>query len=238
MCSSEENQVCRLLLKSRITASPRLHINHALDADTSGYSSWLQAASVSTGTTGVEQLRCRSNKAALRQRKISTSNTCNLDWPSAEPDRLSTSQPQTKTMGVFKQLTGANYFHGVPLINSPGPMPYGEQALKFLCSAFPACVTLPVLFGLCHPHSYLSLFHWELPDHWPEPNSPFLQNSSICKPGNSVGQSCSQSLGHYWSKLILLKCHAFRRNSHMSIKSIIGFCVQCQTTEHFLIAIK
>lgn len=135
------------------------------------------------------------------------------------------------------QTAESSHFHGVPLINPPGPMPYGEQALKFPCSALPACVTLSVLFGLWYPRSYLSVFHWELPDHWPEPNSPFLQNSSICKPGNSAGQSCSQSLGHYWSKLILLKCHTFRRNSHLSIKLMVGFCIQCQTTEHFLIAI-
>lgn len=60
-------------------------------------------------------------------------------------------------------------------------------------------------------------FHRESLDHWPETNSPFLQNFRICKPGNSAGQSCSHSLGHYWPKLILLKCHTF--------------CVQCQSTE-------
>jgi len=235
--SSKANQVCRPVLNSRITASARLPINQALDAATSGCSSWLQAALVPTGTTGLEQLRCRSNKAALRQCRISTSSTCNLDWPSAEPDRLSPSQPRTRTMGVFKQLSRAHYFHGVPLINSPGPRPYGEQALKFLCSVLPACVTLSLLVGLCHPRSHLSLCHWELPDHWAQPNSPFLQNSSICKPGNSAGQSCSQSLGHYHSKLIPLKSHISRRNSHTSIKPLTGFCVQRQPAEHFLTAI-
>lgn len=42
------------------------------------------------------------------------------------------------------QTAEPSHFHGVPLVNPP----YGEQALKFPCSALPACVTLSVLFGL------------------------------------------------------------------------------------------
>lgn len=195
------------------------------------------AASAPTETAGLEQLRHRSNKAALRQRRISTSNTCNLDWPSVDPDRPSTSQLHTQTMGVLKQLSRASDFYGVPLINSPEPMPDGEQALKCLCFCIPCmCHAIRISWVLCPPYGHLSLFHWKLPDHWPEPNSPFLQNSSICKFGNLAGQGCSQSPSHYWSKLMLLKCHTFRRHSHVSIKSVIGFCVQSHSRKHFLIA--
>lgn len=133
-----------------------MHINHALHADTSGYSSWLQAASVPTGTAGLKQHRCRSNNATLRQCRISTRNTCNLDWPSAKPDRFSTSQPQTTTMGVYKQLSWANFSHGVPLINSPGPVPYGEQAQNF--SALHSQQASPYLYYMgCAIHTATSL---------------------------------------------------------------------------------
>lgn len=43
--------------------------------------------------------------------------------------------------------------------------------------------------------------------------------------------------GHYWSKLILRKDHTFQITAHMSIQWMIGFCIDCQSTEHFLIAI-
>lgn len=118
------------------------------------------------------------------QHRIPISNIGNLDWSSAQTDRLSTSQPQTKTR-VVKTAEQSEYFHGVPLTNSPGPVPYGEQALTFLCSAFPACVVLVVLFGLCHPAAATTDSFTR--SYW---------NSSNCKPGNSAGQSCSHSLGN------------------------------------------
>lgn len=67
-------------------------------------------------------------------------------------------------------------------------------------------------------------------------NSSSLQDLGTYKPRDSGVQSAIK----HWPLLIKTnsrKDHAFQITAHMSIQWMIGFCIDCQSTEHFLIAI-
>lgn len=208
-------------LRSRITAVPRRQVNHTLGTDTS-------ICRVPRGTAGLEHLTWKSNRVALRH--------LTLTWIGQGQG-----QPYLVLHNLKPNCRGAQMVEW-DLLFPRGTTSrlswiytdlYGEQALKFLCSAFPTCHALYMTW-VVHTHNSLSLFHWELPD-WRNSLSP--QNSSVCQHGNSGVQSCSQAVDIMDQKKTQLKCHTFQRTARISTKWTVGFCTHCQSTGHFLIAI-
>lgn len=129
-------------LRSRITAVPRLQVNHTLGTDTS-------ICRVPSGTAGLEHLTRKSNRVALRHL------TLTLGKGRASHTLYFTTSNQT--VGVLKWLSETYCFHGVPLVDSLGSTRICTVSRHWSFSAQHSLrVMLSIWLGLCI-HTTLSV---------------------------------------------------------------------------------